>query len=479
MGRSGVNWNNVPHGSILGQINGGAGVAPVNEAANGYQRIADTLREADEDLRTALGSVGASWEGRASADMQTAATPLATWAEEADSMATRTSATTDMFGGQFANTRAGMPQVVDVPSGSWVDDTGLSSLPGVTTDREEAEEAADAAQQEAARRMEIYDNASYETVRTQYFSTPPAVMLEVPPPASIGGPSPYSTSPSTGNPADSGQYTPTGGFTAPTGTVPQAPQANPGGGYPGGGIPGSPTAPAGGPVPVPGGGGPVGVPGGNPGGPSGGVGTLPPPLPGYPGYPGGPGPGGGPVRPGLPGQPGGGPGGRPGPGAGPGGPRPGLPGLPGAGGNNPGLPGRGPGFGPGAFGQGFGPGGGPGGFGAGGPGGPGGFGGAGGAGTPGGPGGFGAGGAGGPGGTGGPGGLAGLGAAGVDADGRPLAGRGAAGGAGGGGFGPMAGGARGEDDTEHRRPDYLVETEDIWGDGTKVAPPVIGERPGR
>jgi len=41
----------------------------------------------------------------------------------------------------------------------------------------------------------------------------------------------------------------------------------------------------------------------------------------------------------------------------------------------------------------------------------------------------------------------------------------------------MGAGARAEDDLEHRRPDYLVETEDIWGDGTKVAPPVIGERP--
>ncbi|HEU4346885.1 MAG TPA: hypothetical protein VFR35_03760, partial [Actinoplanes sp.] len=46
-----------------------------------------------------------------------------------------------------------------------------------------------------------------------------------------------------------------------------------------------------------------------------------------------------------------------------------------------------------------------------------------------------------------------------------------------GGFGPGAGGTRGDEDAEHRRPDSLVETEDVWGDGTRVAPPVIGERP--
>jgi hypothetical protein len=43
----------------------------------------------------------------------------------------------------------------------------------------------------------------------------------------------------------------------------------------------------------------------------------------------------------------------------------------------------------------------------------------------------------------------------------------------------MVGGAqvRGKEDTEHRRPSYLIETEDIWGDGRRVVPPVIGADP--
>ncbi|MGH3721520.1 MAG: hypothetical protein ACRDRI_22270 [Pseudonocardiaceae bacterium] len=45
------------------------------------------------------------------------------------------------------------------------------------------------------------------------------------------------------------------------------------------------------------------------------------------------------------------------------------------------------------------------------------------------------------------------------------------------GFPPMAGTGRDEKDAEHRRPSYLIETEDIWGDGRHVAPPVIGEDP--
>lgn len=48
-------------------------------------------------------------------------------------------------------------------------------------------------------------------------------------------------------------------------------------------------------------------------------------------------------------------------------------------------------------------------------------------------------------------------------------------GAGGSAFGPMGGSANDEDDLEHKTPDYLVETEDIFRSGEMVAPPVIGE----
>ena len=56
-----------------------------------------------------------------------------------------------------------------------------------------------------------------------------------------------------------------------------------------------------------------------------------------------------------------------------------------------------------------------------------------------------------------------------------MAGRGGLGGA--GGLPVGAGHGRGGEDREHRRPTYLVESEDVWGDGRLVAPPVIGEAP--
>lgn len=473
MGASGVNWNNIPHEMILSQINGGAGAAPVIDAAYSYERIAALLREADTDLRAALAATGASWEGLAAEDMQNASTPLATWADEADQLAVKTSNATEVFGDQFAYTRGSMPAVVDVPSGSWVDDIGLSGLPGVTTDRERAEADADAAQQESARKMEAYDNASYDTVQTQFFSQPPTVTLEVPPPSTGGGPSVGGISTTTSGPSGAGAYVPPGGWTAPGGGVTPSPAvrgAGVGGGVGGTGVvPSSPTAPSGiGTSPTrtipsttpPGGGTYPG--GGSTGGgggvlpPSGGGGTLPGGRPrggrsgsssGVPGSE-------LPVPPGMAGR---------GPGTG------GYGGL-----DGPGTAGRGVG-GPGA--GGLGAGGGPSGRGMPGAGGSGGLGLT----------GFGdeaqrqrgATGLSGPGSAGGPGGPGGLAAAEAEAAARAgQAGRGGAPGAG-GGYGPMAGGrgAQGEEDAEHKRPGYLVETEDVWGDGTRVAPPVIGERP--
>lgn len=53
------------------------------------------------------------------------------------------------------------------------------------------------------------------------------------------------------------------------------------------------------------------------------------------------------------------------------------------------------------------------------------------------------------------------------------AGKGGAAGAGVGGGAPGAKG-EGEDDIEHKAADYLVETDDVFGDERMVAPPVIG-----
>ncbi|GAA3431404.1 WXG100 family type VII secretion target [Kutzneria kofuensis] len=111
-------------------------------------------------------------------------------------------------------------------------------------------------------------------------------------------------------------------------------------------------------------------------------------------------------------------------------------------------------------------------------------------------GGFGPGGGGGGGGTGYRGGAGGMGSSATSSAAKPGAGpatgagsaaegagarggMGATGGAGQSGMSPGAAGRGGkkEEDKEHKRPTFLVETDDVFGDGQMVAPTVIGENP--
>lgn len=76
------------------------------------------------------------------------------------------------------------------------------------------------------------------------------------------------------------------------------------------------------------------------------------------------------------------------------------------------------------------------------------------------------------------GGLAGAGMHGENGVARSGPGAATAAGGRGGVNGPMGAGGRradGEDDDERFAPDYLLETNDVFGDGRRVAPPVIGE----
>jgi PPE family len=428
MGASGINWRNVPHEEIVDQINGGAGVSGISDLPSGYRYMAETLRRADADLRQALAAAGASWEGVASDGMQSAATPLAQWAEDADQLASESGQRSSQYGDEYATTRTGMPAPVPIPSGGLFEGV-ISRIPGVTTDREEAEAAADAAHEEAAARMEAYDNASYATVQTHYFSAPPQVVLEIAP--SAGGGEPGITGGSGSSiPASTpgSSYVPPGGYPAAGGSVAHTPSIVPGG---------SPTAPtSGGQVPAP-----------APTGPY--PGSVAPTSPAGSSAPGQYQPGGVPLRPGTTGS---------------------YPAGGGAGRGRPGDSAAAPPVVPGGQG--------------GGSSGRGGFGGQGGSSGFGGHGAFGAGPGGGDsarGGAAGKGGFNALGPEGGTAAGRAAAAgmRPGGGAQGSGAFGPMgaASGPR-EEDGEHRRPDYLVETEDVWGDGTRVAPPVIGDRPG-
>jgi hypothetical protein len=496
---TGVNYHGRELDELRNPVVHGQGASGLSQAQQEWQQISSDLRQVGLYVESSMNKNSAAQEGAAAdATQAQGLSPLAAYAQaaqiQADFAAEATANQAEYY--QFA--RNGMPEHMDPPR-LW---------PDILTPWEyfRKKREYDRRVDRATDQMYTYQTNSNSNIGSMPVFTQPAA-------TDIGMSIPQGTQVNPGAPTTSSPTMPAGSSTVPAG---------------GGGLPSGSLGQVAGTPGVPGGGirGP-GIPSTSP------VGGLPgtPGIPGVPGYP-GTGPGGGGIRPGVPGEtipgtskpgsgttrPGGGtrPGIRPGipsepgtvrpgtgtvrPGTGTGAVRPGVPGTgavpgegvarPGGGRTGAGRPGVPGGSRPGEFGRpggssrlmpgnlgagmgeeglrstrGFGPGAGEGPFGRGAAGEA--FGrGAGGAQV-----GRGAGGAAGE--AFGRGGAAGFGEPG--AGGRAGAGAaGARGSAAGNGFGPMGTGADGEDDLEHKTPDYLV-GEDIFRDSSLVAPPVIGD----
>ena len=469
----GYRWRGFEHPELYKMINDGPGPKASDPQTMYWQSLSEELAQVDQDLNSRLTQLGSRWEGKASETAQAGLTPLAEWAGDAETGSTVMKVSSENQGEYIADARAKMPSPVEVttqaPSG-W--DKFLAGAAAATgnlgpavdvaaqaADHEAQEAAQSEAEQRAIETMQTYESSSTwnrETLGT--FVAPPDVVVATPAPQPTGGvdrvlinsTSQYSGSDVGGSSGGSGSN-----FPSPQGQ--NTPQVQSGGNTdqvitpPGGG----------------GGGGGGTVVGTNPTNPGG---TLPPatttpqdvfvppttnPNPQLPlnQLPINPNPNPVPPAPN--------PGGQPpflGTGPGPFGPgdnasdiarralplRPGLlPGQSGPFGQNPfgggpgGLPGGGPGAGvidgeraPSQLGRG--------GIGAGG--------------VP--------------------------GENGVVRNGPGAAGAAGGRGAGGGVHGPAGAGGRraeGEEDEEHFSPDYLLESDDVFGDDRRVAPTVIGE----
>jgi hypothetical protein len=433
-------WRGYAHPDLHRMINEGPGVAASRPLEDSWKGLSDALSEIDQSIQEGLGKLGASWEGETADTAQASLSPLAAWAADAQQGSSTMEASAQLQADYIATARKEMPEPLPVTTEApSVGDAILGGLTGPVgmmhviqqqQDHERQEAAQDNAEAKAVEVMNNYQsNSEWNADTLGKFVPPPKVVIDTPPPAGAGE---YNNSSANYNatqtwtpPSDNGT-TRTSWAPPPSGTpvtpVNQITGSTTGSTHTSWAPPPSVTPPVAPPpqlTPPPGPNKPpmhvqqVPPPAWTPPKPPGSGPTVPPRGPSVPG------PGQRPNvpvgrMPGMPGGPGHGP-------NGPGGMRPGMPGMPGSGGvpggSNPaGLPGRGGATGAGGFG---------------------------------------------PGGSGGPG-----------AGGRPGAGgAGMAGGAGG------AQGANGEDDIEHKAADYLVETNDVFGDDRLVAPPVIGEMP--
>ncbi|ROP39639.1 PPE domain-containing protein [Saccharothrix texasensis] len=423
------------HKALKSMVNDDMDPASADAQGRAWTDVGNALAVLEDGLTTATEQSKDAWQGKAAESARGYFTSVTTWAGDASQGAQLTGTKLRDQREAAESAKHAMPEPVEFSTADAYKMFFAEPNPfkwAETIDQiEQKFEEKQQAHERAAEVMTTMSTSFQESGSTMPAFSPP------PPMEGSGG---------SGDPGKNGTGEINGRQTIPSGTGTGTGSGSGFGdvGVPGGGGSGSGGSGSGGS-----GGGNTNQSGWN--GPTGGGTTIP--GPGGGGNNTIPGPGGGPYPPGVY-PPGTGPNGRP---TIPPGGRTGLPNGPGS---------RGPGGG-GGGGGGMGRvpgGGGPGGLaaaGRGGMGGLGGFGPGGSAGTLGEAGRSGAGGF-------GPGGSGGLGGAGA-------AGRGGAGGMG-AGMGAGAGGARGQgdEDKEHKAASYLVETEDVFGDGTMVAPPVIG-----
>lgn len=257
----GHRWRGYEHRELHTMINAGPGVRASDPQTSYWQGLATELTEVDEELNAKLTNLGSRWEGKAAESAQSGLTPLASWAGDAETGATVMKSSSELQGGYISDARARMPEPVEVttpaPSG-WdiaaATGAGLLGMPGPALDvlaqaqdHEEQEAAKNEAEERAVETMRTYESSSTwnrETLGT--FVAPPDVVVSTPQPQShapVGGISQTSVSnvrsgdPS-GSDDDTGPRPPTTGPNAPVApptVVGDPPPESPGGGGGGGG----------------------------------------------------------------------------------------------------------------------------------------------------------------------------------------------------------------------------------------------------
>ncbi|NGY62115.1 PPE domain-containing protein [Lentzea sp. NEAU-D13] len=102
------------HPELYKMINSGPGVSASIPVEQGWKTIAATLAQIDGDLHQALGKMGADWESDAADAAQGALSPLAQWAGFAEQGATTMESSARLQGEYIADARKKMPEVVPV-----------------------------------------------------------------------------------------------------------------------------------------------------------------------------------------------------------------------------------------------------------------------------------------------------------------------------------------------------------------------------
>ncbi len=190
-------WRGYGHPELYTMINSGPGAAASEPQANYWQSLSNELTQVDETLNTKLKNMGASWEGQAAQSAQTGLTPLGEWASDAETGAAVMRTSAELQGDYVADARSSMPPPVKVttpaPSGWQMAAAAAGALTGnpgpalavanQALDHEAQEAAQNEAEQKAVQTMQTYESSSTwnrDTLGT--FVPAPDVVVSSPPP---------------------------------------------------------------------------------------------------------------------------------------------------------------------------------------------------------------------------------------------------------------------------------------------------------
>jgi hypothetical protein len=203
-----IDYSAVSHETIYQHITGGPGSADLMDASQGWRSVAAKLQDLHGVVEQAIRGISAAQQG-AAADAATHATmALMPWL---DSSVTGANAMADRIAqqaGSFAHTRDNMPKPMEIPEvsfsqdpGTWMADHAVEWLPGIQTQHERDQVAAQQAEQHARELMTAYQGSSNDNLAvSQEFTAAPAVVADVSDPslgggAGTGGTSAYGTAP--------------------------------------------------------------------------------------------------------------------------------------------------------------------------------------------------------------------------------------------------------------------------------------------
>ncbi|MGI5504115.1 PPE domain-containing protein [Lentzea sp. CA-135723] len=158
------------HPELYKMINSGPGVSASIPVEAGWKTIAATLAQIDSDLHEGLKKMGADWESDAADSAMGALSPLAEWAGFAETGATTMESSARLQGEYIADARKKMPEVVpvttekpgllDIAAGALTGPVGMAHVVSQQVDHERQEAAADNAAAKAVQVMEDYQSDS-------------------------------------------------------------------------------------------------------------------------------------------------------------------------------------------------------------------------------------------------------------------------------------------------------------------------------